>query len=241
MTALLDIQRRVHAALSGANDGGILRAPEGLAVHRRNIAGGLAAALAGTFPAVQRILGARRFHDLARAFCEQAPPREPVLSRYGGGFAEFLGRTTAATLPFLADLARLEWARQESALAADAAPLDAQALDTNDPEAMAGLRFILHPATRLTASPFPVFSLWVGAEVDGGDAETVLTTRGSSRLLTRVITPGDAALMDAIGAGKTLAEAAGAALAKMNDFDLAAALAAHFAAGTFTGVGPASP
>jgi len=64
--------------------------------------------------------------------------------------------------------------------------------------------------------------------VDMAEAETVLVTRPDAQVVTRKLTPGDAAFIVAVMSGETLGEAAEAALAAQSDFNLQAALEAHF-------------
>ena len=86
-----------------------------IGVYRNNVKASLVAALVGAFPVVQRLVGEEFFEAAAFVFVEHHPPRSPVLAEYGAGFAAFLeGFEPARDLPYLADIARLEWARQQA-------------------------------------------------------------------------------------------------------------------------------
>lgn len=246
MSGLLALQRRFAAALgqnpAAAADDLAPDAARGIAVHRGTIAAGLSLAVTRVFPVTRRIVGAAAFADLAADFAARHPPRAPVLSAYGADFPAFLAALPAlAALPYLPDTARLEWLRQEAYMAADAPLLDARALDTGDPEAVSALRLAPHPATRIAGSPFPIHRIWRVNQPDVADvppvdmsvAEHAAITRPGMEVLTRAIAPADAALVRALAAGETLGDAAAAALAVDGGFDLTAALAAHFAHGTF--------
>ena len=88
----------------------------------------------------------------------------------------------------------------------------------------------------MIASPFPVLSIWRTNHFDvevkevaldqGG--ETVLVVRPRLEVFTAALPPGSDVLIAALGEGKTLGEAADAAMAKEPAFDLTAALAALF-------------
>lgn len=215
-----------------------LAATERLSVYRNNIFGSLTGVLAAAYPALQRLLGADNFRILARAFISAHPPRRPQLLSYGGEMAEFL-RSFEHTRKdvFFAELARLEWARNESLFAAEAPILTARSLQGLPQESFGELRLPLHPATRLVESDYAIARLWEAEKLDRGvalGAERVLVTRNAEgMILQRRASAGDAALLKAFAAGATLDEAAEAAVAGDPEFDLQRALADHLARATF--------
>ena len=130
-------------------------------VYRNNVFASLTNALKARFPAILRLTGEEFFFQSAKLFVQQSPPRSAAMSVYGAGFAQFLADLPAAReLPFLADVARLEWALNEALHAADAEPMPADALASLAPEALGGVRLSLHPSLRLLASAYPAFSIW---------------------------------------------------------------------------------
>jgi hypothetical protein len=56
------------------------------AVYRNNVQHGLTRALAARFPVVEALVGAEFFTAMARVFAAEAPPRDPVLLRWGDAF-----------------------------------------------------------------------------------------------------------------------------------------------------------
>jgi len=242
---LAEIQQRFQRALAGDMSAvaGLIEgdAERGIAIHRHNIESSLVQVLVDAFPAVRRILGGRAFLEAARGFVADSPPRLPVLAAYGAVFADFLA-AEVARLPYLADVARLEWARQEAVGSPDAAPLPAHELNGLDEDEAASLALVLHPAARMVMSPFPVFRIWALNQEDGVDipavdmsvAEAVVITRPRFDLLMRRIDPADAVLLAALDAGQTLSAATQEAKAVDPTYDLTAALAAHLASGTFS-------
>jgi hypothetical protein len=209
------------------------------AVYRNNVMYSLRRVLEGNYPATRRVAGEARFRAAAEAFVRARPPRMPQLHAWGGELPELLRRHPAtAEMPWLADLATLEWVREEAYYAADAAPLAPERLaGLAEAEALA-LRLELHPTARLLASPWPVWTLWseetAPAEVFLAP-ERVLVVRPAMEVLTRPLGLGEHALLAAFAAGRTLAEAAEAALAVDPALDLQAVLATHLAAGSFVG------
>lgn len=247
MSDLVDLQRQFLRALNedaGALDGVVVDAARRMTVHRTTIEGGLFNTLANGFPALRRVVGGPVFASLVSEFIATAPPRHPLLSTYGRGFPAFVAtHPIAASLPYLQDLARVEWARQDSYLAADAALLDPGSLNTGGPDSLSRLTLRLHPATRVITSPFPVHTIWRLNQPDVDDkdipavdmkvAEHVIVTRPRAEVVTRAISLADAALVRAVMSGATLGAAVEGAFALAPDFDVTQALAGHFANGTF--------
>jgi hypothetical protein len=250
---LAELQRAMRAALLDGDSAAAARAvaetggisPDGrLAVHRNTVQVSLAGVLAAAYPALERLLGAGNFRLLARAFVAAHPPRRAHLSSYGGALPDFLRAFPhTAGYPFLPDLARLEWARNEALFAADAPALSGRSFEGVPMERLASLCLRPHPATRLVESAYAIHRLWqaeaLGPGVAAG-AEAVLITRSpEGRVLQRPASPGDAALIRAFSAGAPLAEAAEAALSAEPGFDLQAGLADHLTRASFAHADPA--
>lgn len=215
------------------------------AIYRSNTLISLTDSLLASFPAVYRVLGDHDFRIAAARYIRKHPPAMPQLLAYGDAFPDFLdGFAPARRRGFVADLARLERARQQALFAAEAEPLAPVALQAVPVEAYAGLRFALHPTARLIASDWPVQSLWDAARApDGSDPgpdsvtgrpESVLVLRPQHGVEAHRLTPGDLALMSALGADRSLAEAAEAAAATEPAFDLQQALLGHLTRGSFS-------
>src|SRR3546814_5214850 len=64
------------------------------------------------------------------------------------------------TLPYLADVARIERAWIEAYHAAEAPALDPAALARFTPDELPALRLRLHPSVRLVRSRFPAMTIW---------------------------------------------------------------------------------
>lgn len=115
MPPLADLQQAfAHALLAGAQVPapvrGCLRPDEAMRIHRNTVMSALAGALRLSHPTVDALVGEAFFDQAACAFAQSQPPRAASLSPYGGGFAEFLsGFAPCADLPYLADVARLDF------------------------------------------------------------------------------------------------------------------------------------
>jgi hypothetical protein len=240
-SALLDPALPAPAALRAWNGSDPARR---LAVYRNNVLGSLVDALADTFPVTQQLVGDEFFRAMAAAFVRSAPPRTRLLAFYGEALPGFIaGFAPAASLPYLADVARLEMARVRAFHAADAAPVAqhrvAQVLA--DPGRTDQLRFGLHPSVGVLASDFAVVSLWAAHQgtddlsaIDTELAEQALVVRQGLEVLVLRLPPGAAQFVQSLQQGRPLGEAAAAALAAAHGFDLHAALALCLGHGAIT-------
>jgi len=96
-----------------------------LAVYRNNVRHALVSVLEAAFPVVRQLIGAECFTAAMLAFVARHPPGQPVLYGYGDRLPAFLAEFSplAQPLPWLSDIARLEWARNEALFAAEEEPL----------------------------------------------------------------------------------------------------------------------
>lgn len=216
-----------------------------LQVYRNNTFANLTDALAADYPVIQRLVGEGFFNFLADAYIRRHPPRSGNLHQFGDALAEFLGGFEPARhLPYLPDVARLEWAWQESYHAADAQALSAEALAAVAAEDYSRLVFALHPSVRLLESRYPCRRIWQvnqpgideAPAVDlGAGAERLLVVRHGIEVVVLALGTGEHALLRAFAAGRALGVAANAALTAEPAFDLGAALRRHVGAGHVTG------
>jgi hypothetical protein len=239
--ALLDPRQPAPAGVVGP-DGD--PCPKRFAVYRNNVVVGLIEILRATYPAARRLVGTEFFDAMAGVHVRQQPPCSPVLLEYGGDFPAFIERfAPAQSLPYLADVARLEWAWAEAYHAAEARALSAHSFSPLAPDQYAGLCLQLHPSLRIVRSEFPVFTLWRLNVRDGepceveldATAETALIVRPEAIVEVRTLPPGAADFIDALGAHRTVAEAAEIAVARDARFDLASNIAGLIDAGALCG------
>lgn len=233
MPSLLELQRRFATALL---------APEppsapGLAAYRNTVFANWRSALGATFGVVRALTGTPFFDAAVDAFAHAHPSRGGDLNVYGDAFADFLAAySPARDLPYLPDVARLEWALDEAQRAADAPgnPQDVvTALAAVSPADFATLRCVLDPSCRLLRSSHPVLRIWrahqpegealEGITLDGAD-DRLLVRRESNGVTVERVAPGEHAWLTALQAQATLPAALAAALGKDPAFDLAAAL-----------------
>ncbi len=224
---------------------GTFPAARHLQIYRHNTFANLTDALAADYPVVHRLVAEGFFAYAADSYIRRHPPRSGNLHDFGGNFAGFLAAFPAAqTLPYLPDVARLEWAWQEAYHAAEAQPLSLDALAAVAPEHYGSLVFRLHPSARLLASDYPVLRIWQVNQPDFEGDPAVDLAEGAARLLVvrhgldveiEPLSVGEYAWLAALAAGRPLAAATEAALAAAADFDVAQAMQRHVRSVTLTG------
>ena len=132
-----------------------------VAIYRNNILSNARNALAASFPIVVKIVGAEFFGTLARAYCASHPSSSGDLNEFGEQFAEFIDSFAhTQALPYLADVARVEWLTHRARYAADHPPIDMQAVASITCEHYERLIMDLHPSVAILASRYPVYRIW---------------------------------------------------------------------------------
>jgi hypothetical protein len=175
MPALLEFQCAMRRAILATQAHGSeavrdwlgedIEAPWRLSVYRDTARSALGNALALSYPAVRRLVGAEFFDGAAQEFIAAQLPESGCLNDYGAEFAGFLDpfmvrHAPGAALGYLTDVARLEWAVNRALHAPDRNALELSRLAALDATAMAALRLIPHPSISLLALDHPADLIW---------------------------------------------------------------------------------
>ena len=251
MKSLADLQRAFCDALRSPDapapelleqllDDGF--APQRINVYRNNFVVLNGDALAEMYPVVQRLIGEDAFRLLASAYVRRYPPMGRTLLLYGDRFAEFLaGVPELSALPYLPDVARLEYAWSRSYHAEDAAPLTASELNAIEPHAFDRVRLVPHPSLSCLASAYPVLRIWQSNQhedpqevvsLDEGPCRMVLI-RPYMEVETRAVNEGALRFLEQLQAGKSVAAAYADAATADAAFDLSDFFSRHLLDGTF--------
>lgn len=238
--AILNPEAVVPAQIIGPDR---LQSPHRFGVYRNNVVVGLIEALEASYPITCKIVGDEFFRAMARSFALGHPPQSPVMLDYGKGFAEFIEAfTPAESLPYLADVARLERAWTEAYHAKDAIPLTGQDLARIEQGSLPQLILTLHPSVRFLASGYPVLSIWkmnmdnVPAPIDLEAAgEEILICRPDLEVNVYPIPVATVAFLNRLSKGVTLEKAAEAGWAVNPGFDLTRSLAGLIECGALAG------
>jgi hypothetical protein len=221
---------------------GRLTAEQAVQIYRHNVLGTLTTALGAVYPVVEKLVDSGFFGYAAHEYLRDHHPMSGNLHDFGGAFADFLATfAPAAALPYLPDVARLEWAWHRAFHAAGTDAFDPARLASVDPERLPLLRFVLHPSAQLVASKYPIVRIFevnqdgyegsMRVDLDAGGV-TALVIRRDLTVYVEPLAAGTAALLAAFHQNRSLAEALQAALAVQPDFDLNAVLADHVRRGT---------
>jgi hypothetical protein len=208
-------------------------------IHANNVRLSLVAALEATFPVVCLLVDARFFGYAASQFIAAHPPRSPCLSEYGEGFAEFLASfPPCRKLPYLADVARLEWAINTVLHAEDSPAAGISRLAGIGDEANR-LEFAFLPCYRLLNLAWPADRILRAHRDEAGPAALAVTPgptrleiwRQDGEVFTCRLDGAAFAFRTSLAGGATLGAALAGALAVDADFDLTRALQRLFVQG----------
>jgi putative oxidoreductase len=223
MPSLVEIQRGVAAAMISGDPAalaglgivaGAISPAARIDIYRRNVFGNYRKALATTFPVVRQLVGAAFFNAAADTYVRAHPSTRGDVNRYGDDLAGFLATyEPARMLVYLPDIARLEWAIDQAAIAADAPPFDLAALAALPERAHAGLRLcarIRRRAVRRIALSDPAhlagqpggLSKVRPRSICARAADSLLVVRGECGVDLERLKPGEAALLDAAAAAE---------------------------------------
>jgi len=201
-------------------------------VYVRHIRVSLRIAIEEAFPVTRRLVGASFFAQMAEQFAATHPPAHGWLSAYGEGFPEFVAQyAPAASLIYLPDVARIEWARVRAANAQADPGLDLESLAALDPIELENLRLNLHEAASLIRSTFPVFDIWQAHQhadddqiaqiaLANGSQDILVTRSGPLEVSVLLLRPGDAAFLTALAQHTSFGSACRAAILADTAYDL---------------------
>ena len=162
------------------------RVPDRLALYRGNVSAAWEKALANAYPVVRALVGDEFFSGLARAYGRAHPSVSGDLNRFGARFAEFIdGFEHTRSLPYLGDVAALEWSVHAAHYAADPVALTRERIAALPPDELLMARFALHPACAWLRSPFPIASIWLAHQPQTTIALPDSIDRGELALVVR--------------------------------------------------------
>ena len=172
-------------------------------------------AIGNDFPALAKVLGPGPLRSLADRYTRRFLPRSYDLGQIGDRLAGFLeGDDLTRALPFLPDLARLEWAVAEAFVSSDEPPLRWDDLARLGAEAAADLSLRLRPGVAVLRSEWPFHAIWACRDMAVSEIDVPLRDRPCSVLVARrgldvVCRPLDepsVTVAEAAAAGRRLAE-----------------------------------
>jgi hypothetical protein len=220
--------------------------PERLEIYRNNVVGNLTDAMLATYPLVKILTGEDFATVMMRSCVLQNPPREACLANYGGALPDFIEKfAPAAGLPYLADVARLEWAINGAYHAPDDAALSSAEIEALPENGLAEMNLRLRKSARLVASRWPLesirsFCLSYDEKTSGelnleGEGCRFLVFRPELTVAVIKLAADEYAFLEALSRGKILGTALDATLRNFPAFDFGAVLQRHLPLETFAG------
>ncbi len=220
--------RAAFAALQPALAGGV-NCQARFEVYRDNVRAVWRSAMDNVFPVVHQLVGDDFFSGLCHEYAAAHPSASGDLNQFGAHFPEFLrGFSPAQELPYLPDVATLEWAVQRAYYAADAAPV--RLVAASGVTTLAMMLFRLHPSACLVVGDYAAAPIWLahqrlpislnGIDLTAGQHHALVWRHGFKTRVV-VLTAGSFALLQPLGAAQTIGESLATALAAVPNFVLA--------------------
>ncbi len=184
---------------------------ERLSVYRDGYPARIAEALDEAYPAVAAVLGEQVFAAVVGRYVETVALTAYNLNDAGAGLAAFLRtEVLSETLPFLADLAVLEWHVTRAFHAHDTPPLEPRTLPWTA-EDWAGATLGFQPSVAVVWSRWPLFALWSAPtrarELLCDQPDHVLVCRRGTTVRCESVCADEARTLRLLLEGRTLAEA----------------------------------
>ncbi|WP_248731240.1 DNA-binding domain-containing protein [Pseudomonas sp. MWU13-2517] len=199
-------------------------------VYRNNVHSALINALVTAYPVTLQLVAEEFFRAMAGLFVQACPPTSPLISEYGGAFAAFIQDfEPAASVPYLADVARLERLRVRAYHAADATPMDRQAIlrALQAETELGSLRLQLHPSLATLDSAYAIVGIWAAHQSEEATtdfnpwhAQSALVLRQGLSVNVFAIDPATVAFINHLNQGAELETAVEYALDVSAEFDL---------------------
>jgi len=222
-----DFRAAIAGAAAGASDGAAaiesavrpdaLGAARRVAIYRNAVRSNWRGALQAVYPVIFKLVGAAFFNEAANRYAESHPSTSGDLHDFGGKFGDFLAAYPhAERLPYLPDMARLEWALHESFHALDVEPVVLARLAAVPPDAYGNLAFRVAPSVKLLDTAWPIFAIWEANQREGdlppdfeleGGGDWLMVRRDGFDAVVELLDHADFEFLSAGHAGETLAQA----------------------------------
>lgn len=191
----------------------------GLKAYQANAHSLAERALQAAYPVLSELLGSESFADLSRALWHAHPPKRGDIACWGSDLAAFVASSDQLQeVPYLADVARAEWALHLCASAPDQVTdlSTIGLLTTHEPDM---LRFELVPGCFVVRSAWPIASILTahleatpslqeaGALVRAGVAQDAVVWRSGLRPKVREALVGEGEYLQALLAGASFGQA----------------------------------
>lgn len=147
-----------------------LTAAAAIEVYKGSVHSNLIAVMGDIYPVLKKLLGDEFFDAMSARFVGLTPSRSASLDDYGVDLPEFIEQFAPLhDYPYMADVARLEWAWHELFHAEDETPGDFSSLSGLTAQQQERLVFKPVKALRLLVSDYPIDCIWQANQPDNED------------------------------------------------------------------------
>ena len=219
-----------------------------LAVYRGNVLANTGGALTSTYPVTVKIVGKDFFEGLSREYLRRHPSGSGDLNVYGSEFAEFVAHFPhTQDLPYLPDVARLEWLVHRAYYAKESRLFAPSVLAKIPQDAWESLHATLAPGCSLLESQWPIVRIWqvhqddyageFKVDLDAGP-ERALIYRAGFRVKVNAISAGGHRFLESVRAGHCIAAALDRAIAAESGLNFSEQLREWVATGIIVDLKP---
>lgn len=157
---LAALQGRANTLASYVQASSLCTKAQRIDVYKTSVQWGHVAVLEQTYPVCLQLLGSTLFYQLAKRYVAHYPSHRPSFAGYGALFPKWLAKEIKDTIPYMADMAALEWAFQLAYGGQNYPPLSRASREALLAKAPASIVFYLQPHGSLLQSDYPIHDLW---------------------------------------------------------------------------------
>ena len=175
-----------------------------------------------------RLLGSDYFRHLAKEYVIDNLPNSPVMAEYGKSFSKFiLSNAVIKNLPYLADVAKLEYSIGEAYHAPNAPIVTLSDFEKIGASRLFNSQVTLHPSVACFHSNYPIVDIWKTNMHDREvksitllNAEDILVSRPYFEILIESLPVGAVSFIRQLSDGKSMSEAVRSVSVINENFDL---------------------
>lgn len=243
-----DMQRATLQDLKSIILPGKFESNDLMQVYRNNYYISLTEALRSVYVSVDKLVGSGFFDFVAHSYIDAHPSRSGNLHEFGDCFAGFIGSLEQArSVPYIADIAHLDWAWHQMFHAKDSESLGVEALGKFPHEDFGALHFKFVAAMQIQRMDYTVFGLWSHCrEIPGFESsedlsyentvELIMIYRSGLDVVVSLVADAEAIFIQELQAGMCLADATESAMASDMQFQLLDVLQSLFLQEVVSGV-----
>jgi hypothetical protein len=230
------------AEIIGLFDEGHIPLQERLKVYHNNVVGSLTLALMSNFPLLEKLVGADFLKALCREYVILNPPCAAWLYAYGESFAHFISNHPhTQNLPYLTDVAQMEWFIKSAEHAPDDSPLDQATLAAIPMDHLSDVKLELRQSSHLLKSRYPLLALRdfclnpesLAPDLSAATETHLMIYRPSLEVEIVPLSQDEYKFLENIHAGNNLGDALTQTLENNESFNISTALQKHLLLGTF--------